>query len=139
MTNNDYLFLDDIRDPKDVFKYTNDPMYDQQTFVIVRNYDEFVNYINTNGIPYFISFDHDLGKDQYAPLEIQKNYDSWEDWMNRQEFTEKTGYDCAKFLVEFCEKNNVSLPFYYCHSMNPVGKQRIEDLLNNYNEQKSIE
>ncbi|WP_350324738.1 cyclic-phosphate processing receiver domain-containing protein [Empedobacter falsenii] len=38
------------------------------------DYDDFVNYINRNGLPDFISFDHDLG-------------------------LRKTGYDCAKFWL----------------------------------------
>lgn len=129
ITNNDYLFLDDVRNPKDVYEYTNNFLYVEQAFIIVRNYNEFVNYITTNGIPYFVSFDHDLGEDQYAPHEVQKEYASWEEWMNRQEFTEKTGYDCAKFLVEYCKNNNIEVPYFYCHSMNPVGKKRIDDLL----------
>jgi len=46
------MFLDDIRIPK------ND--YD----VIVRSYDEAVAFVTNNGIPTFISFDHDLGCDE---------------------------------------------------------------------------
>ena len=46
---------------------------------------------------------------------------------------EKTGYDCAKWLVEYCLDNDLSLPKYQVHSMNPVGKKNILDYLSNFN------
>lgn len=52
------LYLDDLRSvPKG--------------FILVRSYTEFIFYIQQNGLPDFISFDHDLG-------------------------TDKSGFDCAK-------------------------------------------
>ena len=36
--------------------------------IIVRNYDEFVNCIKENGLPYLISFDNDLGVDENGKL-----------------------------------------------------------------------
>jgi hypothetical protein len=47
-------------------------------------------------------------------------------------FSEKTGYDCAKWLVNFCMDNNLKLPEYYVHSMNPVGRRNILGYLDNY-------
>jgi hypothetical protein len=52
------LFLDDVR--------TVDVVYAQHEvsdFDVVRSYDEFVHYIQANGLPDFISFDNDLGLD----------------------------------------------------------------------------
>ena len=49
------LFLDDIR--------TIDMVYDHDPgFIIVRSYDAFVQHIEKNGCPEFISFDNDLGE-----------------------------------------------------------------------------
>jgi hypothetical protein len=73
----------------------------------VYNYADFVEYITQNGLPDFISFDHDLGEDE-------------------------SGYDCAKYLVEYCIEHNLSLPKFSVHSQNPVGKENIERLLNNF-------
>ncbi len=47
-------------------------------------------------------------------------------------FSEKTGYDCAKWLVNFCMDNNLELPEYYAHSMNTVGRRNILGYLDNY-------
>jgi hypothetical protein len=38
---------------------------------------------------------------------------------------EKTGYDCAKWLVEYCVEHGLKFPEYVVHSMNPVGKENI--------------
>lgn len=76
-------------------------------YVGVRSYGEFVGHILTNDLPTFISFDHDLGED-------------------------KTGYDCAKWLVNYCLEYNLQLPNFVVHSQNPVGKQNIECLLRNF-------
>jgi hypothetical protein len=49
------LFLDDLR--------TVEMIYDKSEvdgFDVVRNYNEFVSYIKSNGLPDFISFDNDL-------------------------------------------------------------------------------
>ncbi|QIG90650.1 hypothetical protein G6R40_13795 [Chryseobacterium sp. POL2] len=93
------LYLDDLRSTPENFERVYD-------------YDEFVNFINKNGVPEFISFDHDLGEG-------------------------KTGFDCAKFLVEFCLDNGVSDINFQVHSQNPVGKENIEKLLGNFNRLKN--
>ena len=56
-----YLFLDDERYPKQV-TWVNLPLVD---WVIVRNYNEFVKKIEEDGMPVFISFDHDLADEHY--------------------------------------------------------------------------
>lgn len=49
-------------------------------------------------------------------------------------FSEKTGYDCAKWLVDYCIDNKLTLPKHvYVHSMNPVGKKNIQMLFTNFN------
>lgn len=42
------------------------------------------------------------------------------------------GYDCAKYLVEFCEENSMKFPTYYIQSANPVGKANIDSYLKSY-------
>jgi len=105
------LFLDDIRVPPD------------ETWDVVRNYKEFIEYITKNRVPDFISFDHDLGIEHYAELfqDIKKH-------ILEEGFVEKTGYDCAKWLVE----NNHKIKEFGCHSMNPIGKENILTLLHNW-------
>lgn len=84
-----------------------DPV-DPAVWYLARNYEEFCDIIIEYGQPSYISFDHDLGSG-------------------------KTGYDCAKFLVDYCLDRNIRPSFvFYVHSQNPVGKMNIEGLLNNF-------
>lgn len=53
------LFLDDVRTIEMVYNQSLVPEFD-----IVRTYSEFVTYIKNHGLPYFISFDNDLGLDK---------------------------------------------------------------------------
>ena len=87
--------------------YLDDLRVTPEGFDRVYNYTDFVEYITQNGLPNFISFDHDLGEDE-------------------------SGYDCAKYLVEYCIEHNLPLPKFSVHSQNPVGKENIERLLNNF-------
>ena len=52
--------------------------------------------------------------------------------LNYGKFTEKTGYDCAKYLVEFCATNGLSVPQYVVHSMNHIGKENIISYLESF-------
>lgn len=47
--------------------------------------------------------------------------------------THNTGYDCCKWLVDYCIDRNLPHPRYTVHSMNPIGKENIEKLIENYN------
>jgi hypothetical protein len=118
------LFLDDMRQPKDgvYLVDTNRRIYFEDDWVVVKNYQEFVDWITTNGMPEFISFDHDLADIHYEFVTGEIPYEG----MN-----EKTGFHCAKWLVEYCLDNDVSLPLYQVHSANPVGKENIETYLGN--------
>ena len=119
------LFLDDVRVPYYVFKMTINPIYENnEDWVIVKHYYEFVSYIKENGIPDFLSFDHDLSFDHY----LSENQEGDIDYNSLKE---KTGYDCAKWLVQYCLENNLTIPDYYVHSANPVGKKNIECFLSN--------
>lgn len=60
------------------------------------------------GLPDGICFDHDLGL---------HNGD---------------GYQCAKFLVDYCMDNNKDIPPYNIQSANPVGSENIDKLLKSF-------
>jgi hypothetical protein len=45
---------------------------------------------------------------------------------------EKTGMDCAKWLVDYCLDNKLTLPLYNIQSANPSGKDNIDGLLKNF-------
>jgi len=91
------VFIDDIREPY------------FENAVVLRSYSKVIEWFENNGIPEFISFDHDLGEDL-------------------------SGYDIAKWLVDFDLKTG-SMPknfTFKVHSANPVGAENIYHLLNNY-------
>lgn len=119
-----YLFLDDVRDPEDAFLYTGFSAFRDEKWLVVRSYDTFVEAINTLGLPQFISFDHDLG-----PRAYQTATASLIDYTTLGELT---GYDCAKWLTNYCFDNSKPLPPFFVHSMNPVGKKNIQELLNHF-------
>ncbi|WP_233592264.1 cyclic-phosphate processing receiver domain-containing protein [Flavobacterium sp. RSP15] len=130
--NGRFLFLDDIRHPHDVYRYTQQTMFLQKKWEIVRSYIEFVQWITINGLPDFISFDHDLADMENTSPPPSVNNDQSKEWQDAQIHNEKTGYECAKWLVDYCLDNNLGCPKFYCHSMNPVGKDKINGLLNQF-------
>jgi hypothetical protein len=130
------LFLDDIRVPKDAIGLVPsnlNQIYWDNDWNIVRNYFEFCNFIQKFGLPDFISFDHDLADDHYNDLFSDENWtkDDNDIVLKYDEYKEKTGYECAKWLVDWCLENQMSLPKCIIHSANPVGKKNIETYLNN--------
>lgn len=127
-----FLFLDDIRHPEDAYEYTKQMMFFTNVWHVVRNYNEFVEWIEKNGLPAFISFDHDLADSHYTPEHLWVDYNKSKEWQDAQVHTEKTGYECAKWLVDYCLNNGLKCPQYYCHSMNPVGKDKIVGLLGSF-------
>jgi hypothetical protein len=101
------LFLDDLR--------TVDMVYDKSMgseFDVVKSYDEFVRYIQSNGLPEFISFDNDLGLDEKGEVAPD-------------------GYAAAKWLV-YKSGLDLSKLQFKVHSANPVASEQIKGLLTNY-------
>ena len=127
-----YLFLDDIRHPHDCMSYmphrigTTAVMYTQLEWAIVKNYDEFTKWVALNGLPEIVSFDHDLADEHYDPAMCGDA----SDYPN--EFEEKTGLDCAKWMVDYCIDNKLTFPKFEVHSMNPVGSDRIKNYIKDY-------
>lgn len=129
------IYLDDVRTPVN----GND-------WIIVRSYDEFINKVNEVGLKNieFISLDHDLGE-----LAIREYFDNVSPnyTLDYNNIHEKTGYDCAKWLVNyFYEKNpdwdllskiqrktiDIQFPTVYTHSANPIGSANIMGYINNF-------
>ena len=123
------LFLDDIRYPMTT-KHVTLPNLEWK---IVRSYNDFVKTINENGLPSYIAFDHDLAYEHY-----QHGHETGFQKFDYSNVKEKTGYDCAKFLVEYCIKLNLDVPKYIVHSMNPVGKENIISLLESYKKSRKM-
>lgn len=87
--------------------------------VIVRNSKQAVNFVRKNGMPSFISFDHDLGLSPDGSDDTSMAFLSWlEDELIEGRVTFPQDFD------------------YYVHSQNPIGKQNIigkmEALLNHF-------
>lgn len=130
------LWLDDVRDPMG-FNDVGDswlifsPIENPYEVVWVKDYHEFVKWIETNGLPDGICFDHDLGYEyHYTNTDLEKNdgyvinYDDYK--------KELSGYHCAKWLVDYCLDNNCKLPAYNIQSQNTVGKDNIDGLFKSY-------
>lgn len=113
------LFLDDVRTPI------------ESRWIIARNYDEFVKIINQEGLDNFdiISLDHDLGDSAMREFYNNVYVNNELDYNN---ITEKTGFDCAKFLIELSMNSGIELPQIYVHSANPIGSVNIIKLINNW-------
>lgn len=90
---------------------------------VVRSYAEFVDYIEKLGVPDVISFDHDLAFEHY-PFGEQNPTDR----INYETYSEKTGYHCARFLVERLEFPKTAI----VHSLNYTGARNIAHLLGRY-------
>lgn len=114
-----YLYLDDVRIPT------------EGNWEVVRNYDEFVAHIKLNGLENYevISLDHDLGESamQEYYTNVKPHYE-----LDYKRIDEKTGMDCARFLVAESVTKSIPLPQIYVHSANPIGSHNILGYINNY-------
>lgn len=135
------IYLDDVRTPH---RLNNDAHGELPEWTVVRSYNEFVEKVNEVGLEniHVISLDHDLGdtaiKEYYE--NVSPNYS-----LNYNNIQEKTGYDCAKWLVNHyydnygtqetrSEKkgNGIVFPEVYTHSANPIGSANIMGYINNF-------
>lgn len=102
------LWLDDARDPMENDWLNFSPIGKDVDVFWVTTYQEFVDWIMCNGLPDAICFDHDLGTHN------------------------GNGMECATWLVNYCLDTKNNLPKYAIQSANPVGKQNINSLLENF-------
>ena len=118
-----------------------------ESWKVVRNYDEFVSLVTELGLENIdtISLDHDLG-----PIAMSEYFNNVSpnftlDYNNLVD--EKTGYDCAKWLVDKFYSENPKwselgrevkrgkpfpFPKIYVHSANPIGSANIMGYINNF-------
>ena len=92
----------------DDFRAPNIPQ--DETIAWVKGYDSFVEQVKVFGKDisnWIVHFDHDLGG-------------------------EKDGYDCAKWLVDWCIENEFTVPDYDIQSSNPVGRENINSVFKSY-------
>lgn len=123
------LWLDDIRNPFENDWLIFSPIEHPFETIWVKTYNEFTDWITTNGLPDGICFDHDLGRD----LQDKKVAGGMSKRQARREREgTKTGMDCAKWLVEYCLDNNLKLPLYNIQSANICGKDNIDGLLKSF-------
>lgn len=107
------LWLDDIRNPLSglwgdyILKSLNWTWFPKGTRIVwTRTFEGFKDVVESK-FPDIIFFDHDLGH-------------------------EETGKDCANWLIEYCMDNNKKLPRCFSQSSNPVGKENIMSILNQF-------
>ena len=126
------LWLDDLRDPYQGYwleEYAEDFIGNEMGVIWVKSYYDFIGWIKKNGLPTMIAFDHDLGEDLAIAL-VKKGMVKRKAREIKQQ--EKTGYDCAKWVVDYCMENDVDFPEYTIQSANPVGKENIDKLIKNF-------
>ena len=121
------LFLDDLRSVDMVYPNPN-----MSEWAIVRDFHQFVDYIQKYGLPDYISFDHDLGMEHTRFYFQNGGHESPPDPLTA-DFKEKTGYDAAKWLVgHYMDKFTSPFPQIYVHSANPVGAANIVNYINGF-------
>ena len=113
-----WIYLDDVRTPVD------------PKWVVVRSYEEFVDKVTEIGLENIqqISLDHDLGPS--AMMEWHRNvYNNYD--LNYNNILEKTGMDCAKWLIEQWLEGKPVVDVYV-HSANAIGSANMMGYINNY-------
>jgi hypothetical protein len=86
------------------------PPNDGLSWSVVRSSEQAKMLVLKMGLPAYISFDHDLGGDD-------------------------TSMEFLHWLIDYMLANHLSFPegfAYYVHSQNPIGRQNIEGLLDNF-------
>ena len=100
------LWLDDYRNPFDAeinwLVFSPLPL-DNLHVVWVRTYQQFCATIEQDGVPDAVCLDHDLGEES-------EGY---------------SGFDAAKFLVNYCIDYRKPIPLFNSQSANPVGRENI--------------
>lgn len=89
------LFIDDLRNPP------------SEDYHVVRSTEQALEWIKKNGMPSFISFDHDLGGEDTSMVFLRRLHN--EIWTEIQ-----------------------SIPDYVVHSANPVGSKNIVSFMESW-------
>jgi len=121
------IYLDDVRTP---ISPNNEWVDGLEEWTVVRSYDEFVEKVTKIGLKNIklISLDHDLGDSAINEWHTNVYYNFTLDYNN---ITEKTGMDCAKWLVEkWMDGEPVCVVMV--HSANAIGAANMMGYINNY-------
>ena len=108
------LWLDDMRNPflaDWILQYAPDFDDRKDQIVWCNNFQDFSDCITQRGLPDEICFDHDLDEDL-------------------------SGYDCAKWLVDYLLNTGEDLPPFSIQSQNPVGRENIIELFRSFTRAK---
>lgn len=130
-TKSRFLFLDDTRNPSAAWLHDDATSLEKKSHIsnhkweVVRSYDAFVRWIDMNGIPIVVSFDHDL--DSQAMLQFEDALSSG--FIDYVKFQNKTGKHCAEYLVNKCFELGEPIPKYYVHSANHLARPVITKIL----------
>lgn len=114
------IYLDDLRTPID------------KDWIVVRNYEDFVSKVIELGLDNIeiMSLDHDLG---FSATREYYNNTRENFFIDYNNIVEKTGYDCAKWLVNhYYDSESKKFPLVYTHSANPIGSANIMGYINNF-------
>ena len=133
------IFLDDIRNPENCVTYMHkrigslNPIYLEE-WVIARNYNEFVDIVtrHIDKITH-ISFDHDIAEEHYTTPNEEFLPELYDRNMEIGLYNEKTGYDCAKFALNYYRQKGKELPIIFVHTLNPAGRENITNLFKKRN------
>jgi len=112
------LFIDDLRMPFDTWDMSQKEIQDQldrEGWVVVKTSAEAIDWLKQNGIPEFITFDHDLG------IPSMGQYD--------------TVIPIINFIIDSVLNGTLKLPdnfTYQIHSGNPVGRENIKGKLDGF-------
>ena len=110
------LWVDDERDPYATAFRCDDTWVEYTVGITnpgnwnviwLKNYEQFTNWIELEGLPDVICFDHDLGE-------------------------QLTGADCMKYLINYLIEKDVLGPIIRCQSSNPSGRHNILSLRYNW-------
>jgi hypothetical protein len=126
------LFLDDIRFPekanifekgKTLFEASE---IENEKWIVVRSYGEFVYVVKQLGMPYAVSFDHDLDR---SHMEYYFNFTQKYGVIDYNDLAIPTGKQCAEFLMEKWIEDGKPPIKAYVHSANPYGTQNIKNIV----------
>jgi hypothetical protein len=112
------IYLDDVRTPI------------ENGWTVVRDYEQFVSTVIYHGLENIelISLDHDLGDTAMKEWHTNVYHNYKLDYNN---ITEKTGMDCAKWLVNQWMDGQPVVDVF-THSANAIGSANIMGYINNY-------
>ena len=119
-----WLFVDDHRDP---------PENLSMVFDTVRDFDGLKEWVEVNGIPNLVSFDHDLHAEHTSFFYENGGWGSPPD-PDQGCFVNPTGYELAEWLLRESVERGVHPRYMMVHSRNPLGSDRILSLLTAHTE-----